>query len=188
MWEIKRHGMTDVFVLFCLSFVLDTAWIVNHWVNKSIPVNNSIHIVTVSRLQIQFKKYNIFFHFFLFVFSLFLMLIFTTEQIKSHRSCNEASSNEQLVYAQAVDCSEPSPHETDRFIILRLQIPSEMVSLLKANSFNLKKKKILTPVSSQWDFSHGKSRLPSLGKTNCNRVALPILCSMLGIFSVSAMH
>ena len=38
-----------------------------------------------------------------------------------------------------------------------------------------------TTVLSQWDFSHGKLRVPSLRKATCNRVALPNLGHMLGV-------
>ena len=40
---------------------------------------------------------------------------------------------------------------------------------------------LFTTVLSQWDFSDGKFGLPSLGKTSCNRVALPNLWCMLGV-------
>ena len=38
-----------------------------------------------------------------------------------------------------------------------------------------------TTVLSQWDFSHGKFRLPSRGKISCDRVVLPNLRCMLGV-------
>ena len=41
---------------------------------------------------------------------------------------------------------------------------------------------IFTTVLSQWDFSHQKFRVPSLGKASCNRVVLPNLECMLGVF------
>ena len=47
---------------------------------------------------------------------------------------------------------------------------------------------LFTTVMSQWDFSNGKFRLPSPGKSSCNRVALPNLECVLGVFSVSIAH
>ena len=38
------------------------------------------------------------------------------------------------------------------------------------------------------DFSHGKFELFSPGKASCDRVALPMLRSILGVFSVSLVH
>ena len=43
-------------------------------------------------------------------------------------------------------------------------------------------------ILSQWDFSHRKFGLPSLGKASCDRVALPNLRCTLGCFSVSIIH
>ena len=41
-----------------------------------------------------------------------------------------------------------------------------------------------TTVLSQWDFSHRKFGLPSMGKASCERVALPNLrCIMLGVLA-----
>ena len=40
---------------------------------------------------------------------------------------------------------------------------------------------LFTIVLSQWDFFHGKFRLPSLGKASCDRVMLPNLWCMLGV-------
>ena len=39
----------------------------------------------------------------------------------------------------------------------------------------------LTTALSQWEFSHGKFRLPSLGKASCNRAMLPNLGCMQGV-------
>ena len=39
-----------------------------------------------------------------------------------------------------------------------------------------------TTVLFQWDFFHGKFRLLSPGKASCNRVALPNLLCMLGVW------
>ena len=46
----------------------------------------------------------------------------------------------------------------------------------------------LTTVLSQWDFSRGKFRSLSLGKASYDRVTLPNLQCMLGVFSVSMNH
>ena len=40
---------------------------------------------------------------------------------------------------------------------------------------------LFTTVLSQWDFSHGKFGLPSLGKASCDRVALAHLGCLLGV-------
>ena len=47
---------------------------------------------------------------------------------------------------------------------------------------------LFTTVLSQWEFSHGKFGLLSPGKASCDRVALPNLLCMLGVFSVSVIH
>ena len=63
-----------------------------------------------------------------------------------------------------------------------------LVTFSSSSSFFPLTFSLFITVLSQWDFSHGKFGLRSLGKASCDRVALSNLRGMLGVLTVSIIH
>ena len=68
---------------------------------------------------------------------------------------------------------------------LQVRLTSKLIEYSKVyfseGIFTVKKTKLFRSVLTQWDFSHGKFRLPFPEKSSCNRVELPNLGCMLGV-------